>query len=1325
MSTFIRVIDPSTDEIIHLEVASEQPITANYQFKDIQDISANKSNHTFNFRIPSSANNDELFNAYFEVTQKGNFNPKKKVDAIIRKDGIDVFEGFLQLTNVITENNVAHFYECVIFSSVGSLGQALVGKYLRDHDWSAYEHIMSPTNVKESFTQDFMNGDIVYSLFDYGANLVGGAETINFQNNLTPVNVTDLKPQIRVNKVVKQILEEAGFSLQSTFLNSTMNNLYMDLNNGSSQIGVELNSNYYYVNIPMDGTQTHVDSYANVTTIKGADTSSNAYENDAGLYDATTGIYSPLNFWSLSVQILNIGLTIPAQTYFTCQIRLRNITFGITILQATTPTGSDVFACNNLGNVNPSTFLFNIQTAGAVPFNTACDYQWEIVSVGDTTGATITISDDTFISYQPVAYVSTSQWGGQQINALTSDYIFKPDLNMANVTAIDFITSLCKKFNLIIIPDKEESTNLLIEPYNDFIDTGNVVDWTTKLDTSKDIQLKPTADLQAKKQTYTDKLTEDYMSAEFHTMNERVYGTQLVDNTENDFGKEKETIETIFAPTITTPIPLVDGSYTSQYSCICFDSDGNTPSEIRLSFYSGTSYDYQNLNNIYIQGNVTGQAPVFAQFTPQLGNYKDYPVTENTECLTYFGENTGVLNVPQPLNGAFKVYWENFLLETYSREARIMTATFNLSATDIQNFKFNDTIIVKNETFRVNKILNYSLVGQSSCKVELIKINRINALTEDGVECDVEPVNITQSGQVIFVNSTTGSLQAVTEECCNLYGYYFDQNKCWSGFDVGKAPFSKIPIPAQAHKGGRNTIIGMYNNVKGFGNTTTNFSDITGNYNNTYNTAQRNFVRGNLNTLKGLVSKSTLFGDNNLFDSYSVDLQNARLDLIGSQTMKNNFILGDYGNNIANGELQISGGADPLYNVPGRSASGHFVKHGWSDGQQTIYIGQNNKFGFSTATPRQSFQSELDNAFRMPYPSMMYFECIVSGHNRGTISNRSQLFSMRKYSGVIQNTNNSGRVAVKNFTTDSTKESTEFANTSFQINIGQSIFLNNRYYNDGMFYFQIETNGATKLDQVDWTIDFKYTLIGLQNLSRSATGLVFTPTSISGCLLWVDANDEDTITHTSGKVSQWDDKSGNNHHLTQSTASYQPTYSQNLFNPYIDFDGTDNVIANQDTNLINVSDGNNTMFVVFESDVTTASSSGDCVAGVCYRGRQYQGVSINSNHGGAGSVSYMNRSSQDYDPFLTNITSTTKQVVYGTRSGTTRTLYDQDGNSANRTNSSNTSQDNFAVGSAWEVGRTPLSNFDGKIYEIIVYDSVLSASQLAQVQNYLQTKWNT
>jgi hypothetical protein len=59
--------------------------------------------------------------------------------------------------------------------------------------------------------------------------------------------------------------------------------------------------------------------------------------------------------------------------------------------------------------------------------------------------------------------------------------------------------------------------------------------------------------------------------------------------------------------------------------------------------------------------------------------------------------------------------------------------------------------------------------------------------------------------------------------------------------------------------------------------------------------------------------------------------------------------------------------------------------------------------------------------------------------------------------------------------------------------------------------------------------------------------------------LWLDAADAATVTTVSGAVSQWNDKSGNARHATQSTAGNRPAYSSTGFNslPGIAFDGTD------------------------------------------------------------------------------------------------------------------------------------------------------------------------
>lgn len=70
----------------------------------------------------------------------------------------------------------------------------------------------------------------------------------------------------------------------------------------------------------------------------------------------------------------------------------------------------------------------------------------------------------------------------------------------------------------------------------------------------------------------------------------------------------------------------------------------------------------------------------------------------------------------------------------------------------------------------------------------------------------------------------------------------------------------------------------------------------------------------------------------------------------------------------------------------------------------------------------------------------------------------------------------------------------------------------------------------------------------------------WSPLSLAGCELWLDASDASTFTYSSGTlVSQWDDKSGNGNHATQGTASKQPSRSVTIGGvDAVSFDGDDN-----------------------------------------------------------------------------------------------------------------------------------------------------------------------
>lgn len=100
----------------------------------------------------------------------------------------------------------------------------------------------------------------------------------------------------------------------------------------------------------------------------------------------------------------------------------------------------------------------------------------------------------------------------------------------------------------------------------------------------------------------------------------------------------------------------------------------------------------------------------------------------------------------------------------------------------------------------------------------------------------------------------------------------------------------------------------------------------------------------------------------------------------------------------------------------------------------------------------------------------------------------------------------------------------------------------------------------------------------------------FTPTSIADLKLWLDASDGSTITHSSGAVSQWDDKSGSGNNATQGTASAQPTTGSVTVKGRnaLSFDGGDVLLISDGTDF----DHNTTGFTMLCAARRAATASG-------------------------------------------------------------------------------------------------------------------------------------
>lgn len=223
------------------------------------------------------------------------------------------------------------------------------------------------------------------------------------------------------------------------------------------------------------------------------------------------------------------------------------------------------------------------------------------------------------------------------------------------------------------------------------------------------------------------------------------------------------------------------------------------------------------------------------------------------------------------------------------------------------------------------------------------------------------------------------------------------------------------------------------------------------------------------------------------------------------------------------------------------------------------------------------------------------------------------------------------------------------------------------------------------------------------------------PIMLSSCFLWLDAADDNTITKSSGLVSQWNDKSSNGFNVTQGTGANQPetdSVTQNSLN-VLDFDQTDFLII--PSGFYTISNGANTVFCVNKTDDNNRLQ---ILIGTAELGSTRMDLRHSAT---IGTITYQSRTASGSGVDKTGITETDFNIMMGRRTGTTQAIAFNGGAEATNTNGADEAGVDAASVGGFDESTT--FGFDGQIAEIIVYDRSLSAAEITAVNQYLSTKW--
>jgi hypothetical protein len=226
--------------------------------------------------------------------------------------------------------------------------------------------------------------------------------------------------------------------------------------------------------------------------------------------------------------------------------------------------------------------------------------------------------------------------------------------------------------------------------------------------------------------------------------------------------------------------------------------------------------------------------------------------------------------------------------------------------------------------------------------------------------------------------------------------------------------------------------------------------------------------------------------------------------------------------------------------------------------------------------------------------------------------------------------------------------------------------------------------------------------------------LNFAPTSISGCLLWLDAADPLTVVQTANSVTQWNDKSGNNNTMTTQNGS--PVYSPSLLNgrPGMDLTNSSGFISVGTPSLsasLTVA-----MILVVKSGIANWGS-------FFMHGGRNNDISFERNSISTGTTLQFQTAD---DNVGANITFTTDQVALylGTLTSGTSRFFERFGGGTSTTTTATNSSTISPGSKTIRIGRSDAGEAcNSFIGEVLYYNNVLTTAQRQQVEGYLAWKW--
>ena len=750
-----------TDGYLSFPFGVNIPVSINFNLADVRNPEQRKASRSQTINLLGTNEVNKLFENLFEVnvvTQYFNKNLKTPVRYLV--DGLENFTGDMQLIKINIKPDNSIVYECSIIGEGGSLFVDIGEKLIvgntdsnEDLDFSDYDHNYTRVNQIASRSDVGTGLGYAYPFIDRGTN--GGSGTV--------WNVKDFLPCFSIYEYVKKIIENTGRTFTSTFLESSFfKHLYCYPNMVTIPLtAAQLSDRQLYVGMNTDevlvsNSNFVNNTYPNETLAQGFfDNGNQNYGGtiviaNNGQYNVAASNHIKLNFTHTNPLVVKASIS----NFHGLKIR-KSANSGVSWFDIAAMGISSLIPNNGTNYFNKNTDYFqNFETAsGPYP-----------LSVGDYVGAVSYFENPYVTYYDTLMNVITSGTGTVTFTKLSgagktslymlatskdvseSDFMYVKNTLPTKIKQKEFLTSIFKAFNLFVEPNPNNENDLIIEPFDEFYNTTDVIDYENRTDLAKDQTINPNL-LEGKLYIYSYKEDKDYYNDLYKKTYNEVFGTEQID-VDNDFIKSDKKTELIFSAT-----PLVANYDLGIAMPQIYTLDGVTKktiaANIRLIYCdvktSPNPYTYRQsgltdlVTNEYLHGGMEDDAmnpTVSLMFGPAKEFYYSY-------INAYFTSNT-----------LYNAYHKQYVANLIDKDGKFVTKYLWLTPKDINQFSFRNRLFIDGAYYIVNKIENYTPLDQTSTKVELIKLLKSEVFVPEQFLISDSPINAGNGVATARLNSS-------------------------------------------------------------------------------------------------------------------------------------------------------------------------------------------------------------------------------------------------------------------------------------------------------------------------------------------------------------------------------------------------------------------------------------------------------------------------------------------------------------------------------------------------------------------------------------------